>query len=139
MKQLILYQAAALCAMGIAVLAGEPFDLSWNSIDGGGVMHSTSDDGFFVLSGTIGQPDAGVMTGGNFKLNGGFWFETPPGDCNADGAANLLDHNAFVECLTGPFHDGIAVAEECRCFDVNGDATIDLADFAEIQGNFFGE
>jgi hypothetical protein len=27
----------------------------------------------FSVSGTIGQPDAGAMTGGNFSLVGGFW------------------------------------------------------------------
>jgi hypothetical protein len=29
--------------------------------------------GQFALNGTIGQPDAGALTGGNFKLEGGFW------------------------------------------------------------------
>jgi hypothetical protein len=27
----------------------------------------------YAVSGTIGQPDAGVMSGGNFSLQGGFW------------------------------------------------------------------
>ncbi len=52
-------------AVALAAIAGEPFDLSWNSIDGGGIMRSTSADGVFEVSGTIGQPDAGGMTGGN--------------------------------------------------------------------------
>ena len=29
--------------------------------------------GSFSLNGTIGQPDAGAMSGGNFSLAGGFW------------------------------------------------------------------
>lgn len=138
MKHVIRYQAALLAAMTLTGLAGEPFDLSWYTIDGGGVMRSTSADDRFVLSGTIGQPDAGVMTGGDFKLTGGFWFETPPTDCNADGVPNLLDHKAFVDCLTGPGND-IVIADECRCFDVDGSETIDLADFAEFQRSFLGE
>jgi hypothetical protein len=125
-----------LVAAALTIGAGEPFDLSWNTLDGGGAMHSSSDDGRFVLSGTIGQPDAGVMTGGDFKLTGGFWFETPPGDCNADGLVGLLDQRAFVDCLTGPDVD---IAEGCECFDVNRSGTIDLADFAENQIGFLGE
>jgi hypothetical protein len=54
-----------------APVKGPPqFDLSWNTIDGGG---GTSTGGSFSLSGTIGQPDAGAMSGGNFTLVGGFW------------------------------------------------------------------
>lgn len=32
-----------------------------------------SSGGAFTLRGTIGQPEAGVMTGGAFRLHGGFW------------------------------------------------------------------
>lgn len=40
----------------------------------------TSSGGAFALSGTIGQPDAGAMSGGNYLLAGGFWgaSQTPP-------------------------------------------------------------
>lgn len=38
--------------------------------DGGG---GTSTGGVFSVTGTIGQPDAGTMSGGNFALVGGFW------------------------------------------------------------------
>jgi hypothetical protein len=38
--------------------------------DGGG---GTSTGGVFAVSGTIGQPDAGAMSGGNYTLQGGFW------------------------------------------------------------------
>jgi hypothetical protein len=52
--------------------SGGQFDLSWSTIDGGG---RTSAGGQFTLTGTIGQPDAGVttLTGGQFSLTGGFW------------------------------------------------------------------
>jgi hypothetical protein len=67
----------ALSALLLAALApvaraqsGGPFDLSWSTIDGGG---GTSAGGQFSLTGTIGQPDAGVpLTGGQFSLTGGF-------------------------------------------------------------------
>src|SRR6266705_3482721 len=44
--------------------------VDWFTSDGGG---GTSTGGVFSVSGTIGQPDAGHMSGGNFTLDGGFW------------------------------------------------------------------
>ena len=49
--------------------SGGDFDLTWNSVDGGG---GTSIGGDFVLSGATGQPDAGTLSGGDFELAGGF-------------------------------------------------------------------
>ena len=46
------------------------YSIDWWSIDGGG---GQSTGGVFSVTGTIGQPDAGVMSGGNFTLQGGFW------------------------------------------------------------------
>ena len=46
------------------------YDLSWSSIDGGGGMSS---DGSYTLNGSIGQPDAGALSGSGYTLNGGFW------------------------------------------------------------------
>jgi hypothetical protein len=51
--------------------AGSGYDLSWNTIDGGGAMFSTG--GSYSLGGTIGQPDAGALSGGGYTLVGGFW------------------------------------------------------------------
>jgi hypothetical protein len=103
------------------------------SIDGGGVFFSHGDN--VELSGTIGQPDAGILTGGAFGLVGGFWFETPPGDCNADGNLSLLDHDAFVKCMNGP---SSGMEAGCECFDVNNSGAIDLSDFSESQKRFLG-
>jgi hypothetical protein len=48
----------------------QQFAIDWFTIDGGG---GTSTGGVYSVSGTIGQPDAGHMGGGNFTLDGGFW------------------------------------------------------------------
>jgi len=48
----------------------QSFSIDWHSIDGGG---GASAGGGFSLSGTIGQPDAGTMNGGDYSLVGGFW------------------------------------------------------------------
>ena len=67
--------------------SGGPYVLEWTTIDGGG---GTSSGGGFVLSGTIGQHDAGtVMTGGSFSLTGGFW----PG---MQGAVCFVDLEHFA-------------------------------------------
>ena len=48
----------------------QSYAIDWQTIDGGG---GTSTGGVYSVSGTIGQPDAGEMSGGNFTLQGGFW------------------------------------------------------------------
>lgn len=136
MKTTISQQVVLLAAMALTGAAAEPLRISSFTIDGGGLAHSTSADGVFVLSGTIGQPDAGVVSGGGFKLTGGFWYETPPGDCNVSGTVDLRDHTAFVDCMSGPAAD---MVEGCECFDLDGDGNIGLADFAEYQTGFVGE
>jgi len=125
---------AMVAASVLAVVARSEVEVSRFTIDGGGAMRSTS--GVLELSGTIGQPDAGVLSGGACKLTGGFWFETPTGDCNSDGIVGLLDHEAFVDCLSGPIN---GIEARCECFDVNRSGTIDLADYSENQRSFFSE
>ena len=51
--------------------SGGPYAIRSSTIDGGGT--STSSGGAFVLAGTIGQPDAGLLEGGAYSLGGGFW------------------------------------------------------------------
>jgi hypothetical protein len=48
----------------------QSYSIDWFTIDGGG---GTSTGGVYTVSGTIGQPDAGVLSGGNYALVGGFW------------------------------------------------------------------
>ncbi|MCK4659457.1 MAG: hypothetical protein KAV82_08035 [Phycisphaerae bacterium] len=51
-------------------------ELYWFTIDcGGGASYNANG---LELSGTIGQPDAGVLTSGDLELTGGFWFAAPP-------------------------------------------------------------
>ena len=63
-----------------AAAQSQTFSIDWFSIDGGS---GTSTGGVYSVSGTIGQTDAGRMSGGNFTLDGGFWaivaVQTPGG------------------------------------------------------------
>ncbi len=76
-RRAILIIAIVVVALGIWFVApsgaqtGGTYDLTWNSIDGGGATFATG--GTYTLGGTIGQPDAGVLNGGTYTLVGGFW------------------------------------------------------------------
>ena len=126
-----LLACVALVALAEITMAAM-FELSWYTIDGGGVVESTG--GGFGLSGTIGQPDAGVvMTGGGFALTGGFWaaandtYAPCPGDLNGDGVVDLTDLAILLsdfDCTGGCAGD----------VDADGDA--DLTDLAILLANF---
>jgi hypothetical protein len=60
----------SLCLSLVPGLHAQPFAIDWFTIDDGG---GTSTGGVYALSGTIGQPDAGLMTNGPYSLTGGFW------------------------------------------------------------------
>ncbi len=48
------------------------YTVTWSTVDDGG---GTSTGGTYTLSGTIGQPDAGALSGGASALGGGFWSD----------------------------------------------------------------
>ena len=66
------YFAALLMAASVFTTSihAQSYAIDWFTIDGGG---GVSTSGVFSISGTIGQPDAGVMSGGQYSLNGGYW------------------------------------------------------------------
>jgi hypothetical protein len=68
---LLLGVGMLLLPLGLVALAQGGYELSWWTVDGGGQMYSIG--GGYELGGTIGQPDAGVLTGGGYTLGGGFW------------------------------------------------------------------
>jgi hypothetical protein len=54
-----------------ALCQAQNYSIDWYKVAGGG---GTSAGGNYSVSGTIGQPDAGLaMTGGSYSLTGGFW------------------------------------------------------------------
>ena len=116
----------ALLALVASTAAAADFTIVQYTIDGGG---GTSTGGGFSLQGTIGQPDAGYLTGGSFDLEGGFWTSTPtcPGDTDGDADVDLSD----LALLLSQFGEVGAFAG-----DVNGDGNVDLTDLAIILANF---
>jgi hypothetical protein len=67
-RSLILAAAGALLASAPAM--AQIASLTWRTIDGGG---ETSTGGGYTLSGTIGQADAGTLSGFGYEMLGGFW------------------------------------------------------------------
>jgi hypothetical protein len=63
--------ATVLLATTTLAQSGGRYDLSWNTIDGGGHTFSSAEG--YALGGTVGQPDTGVLSGGDYTLSGGFW------------------------------------------------------------------
>ena len=78
MKRMIIILGVALVLLAplVLALASNGYDLSWWTADGGG---GSSMAGSYTLSGTAGQPDAGVLTGGSYSLAGGFWSAASQG------------------------------------------------------------
>ena len=71
----VMVVAVFLLAASAVLGQTEPdYDLTWWTVDGGGTMVSASADGLYELAGTIGQPDAGLMSdaGERYTLRGGF-------------------------------------------------------------------
>jgi len=77
MSKRVRYLVGSLLALSVLapalVLAqsGGGYDLTWNTVDGGG--YTWSEGGGYALGGTIGQPDAGALSAGEYALLGGFW------------------------------------------------------------------
>ncbi|MCS6887170.1 hypothetical protein [Chloroflexus sp.] len=53
------------------VSAQSGYSIAWYTIDGGGA--TVSSGGSYTLGGTIGQVEAGVVSGGGYTLYSGFW------------------------------------------------------------------
>lgn len=110
------------------------FDLTWHTIDGGGETFSVG--GVFEVGGTIGQPDAGTLTGGVFELSGGFWMGgvvdpcTLPGDLDQDRDVDLTDLATLLA------HFGTTGGGTPSNGDVDGDTDVDLSDLSSLLANF---
>jgi len=57
--------------LAAASASAQTYAIPWWTVDGGGTMAASG--GTYSLSGTVGQPDVGVLSGGTYSLSGGFW------------------------------------------------------------------
>jgi len=92
-KNLIFIVLGVLCLAALsATLAGTQaapdaltatYEIPWWTVDSGG---GTSQGSPYILSGTVGQPDPGNLSGGNYVLKGGFWN-------------GILDYRSYLSVL----------------------------------------
>ncbi len=130
MRRLMMLIPMLLLWLGANAQSGGPYDLSWWTIDGGGITFATG--GVYNLGGTIGQPDASnALAGGPYSLTGGFWFVpaciATNGDVDGNGCVDDAD------LLTVLFNFG---ASGLNPADVNCDALVDDADLLIVLFNF---
>lgn len=98
--------------------SGGPYELRWSIIDGGG---GRSAGGQYVLTGTIGQPDAAYSSSEKYELLGGFWPGGPLCIVEFGDFANFARQwryggSNLVSDLDG---DGDVDFEDLRCFADN--------------------
>ncbi len=67
----ILIVLVTLLLLALSAMAQSGYDGDWWTIDGGG--YAWSEGGGYSLGGTLGQPDAGVLSNGGYTLAGGYW------------------------------------------------------------------
>ena len=109
--------AALILALSIPVdgQSGGPYDLRWNSIDGGGGL---SAGGPYTLAGTIGQPDAAYSRGGDYEMLGGFM----PGE-----PLCIVDFDDFARFAGLWLYTGDRLAS-----DLDNDKDVDFGDVQEF-------
>lgn len=109
--------------------SAQNYTIDWHTTDGGG---GTSTGGLFSLNGTIGQPDAGSISGGGFSLIGGFWSnpaEMDPGSIvifsNTNGSLNGLSFSTPTTWLAGKICMGSEgfTLDSVTLFPRSGDGT----------------
>lgn len=121
--------AISLClALAAPAQTGDGYDLTWNTVDGGG---GASTDGQLTVEGTAGQADAATAspTDGTYAVVGGFWvaFAGRPiggcvGDCSRNGTVTVDEIVIGVNIALDT-----QSLERCPSFDAdgNGDVTVD--------------
>jgi hypothetical protein len=133
------FVGAIVSCAGVAALAplgAGDFAITSFTFDGGG---GTSSGGAYVVSGTIGQFDAGPgsagMSGGDFVLTGGFWHSvndikrpTCPADINDDLVVDVLD----LLLALGAWGPCPGDCPPTCAADTNDDCAVDVIDMLAV-------
>lgn len=118
---------------------GGGYDLTWSTIDSGGQTSATG--GGYDLGGTIGQADAGTLSGGDYALDGGFWSGAAAAPCTCqlyadvapDGGDCIVELGDVLCVLAGYAATGCPQADIAPC---GGDGLTELADVLAVLGAY---
>jgi hypothetical protein len=140
--QFAVVSALAFYTLVAGAQSGGPYDLTWNTIDGGGVTFSSG--GAYRVGGTIGQHDAGQLSGHPYVVAGGLWAglvtgaaPTPTpmpsaciGDCGMDGYVTVDELLTMVNVALGN-----ASLLDCPAGDANADNHITVDEILRAVSN----
>jgi hypothetical protein len=126
-----IYRDAKLAVVLVVCLAGSitmgqsggPYEIVWNTIDGGG---GVSSGGEYIVEGTIGQSEGGRSAGGGYEVLGGFWPGGPLWTVEFHHYARFADYWLSSGCDAG--NDWCGGADLDQMGDVDG---VDLGLFVE--------
>ena len=119
-KRAVLLTILLLLSVALRQTIGQ-YEITWSTIDGGG---GQSNGGQYVLTGTIGQPDAAYSAGAQYELLGGFW----PG-----GPFCFVDFKDFARFAEHWLASGSGLAG-----DLDGDGDVDPEDLRRLADNWLG-
>ena len=93
--------------------------IKWHTVDGGGLQ---SKGGNFVITGTIGQPDAGYIAGNSLNIEGGYWTFLP--HC-------VVDLELFAKFAMQWLDTGVDLSA-----DLYSDSHVNIFDLQEFADNW---
>ena len=105
MKRLLLLCSLLLPAVGFT----QQYSIGWHKIAGGG---GASSGGVYSVNGTIGQPDAGSMSGEGYSLEGGFWSVVAGGQASGAPPLTVQQTSTNTIVITWPATAGNWVLQE---------------------------
>ncbi len=88
-QRMLITLLLCLLMMAATIQAAGPDEVltGW-TVDGGGGRWASANEQY-VLNGTVGQPDAGVLGNGDYTLGGGFW----------GGGEAAITHNIYLPLI----------------------------------------
>ena len=131
-KTLVLISATLVAPFSQAANA-QFFDLTWHTIDGGGIGRNTvvSTSVSYSLAGAIGQHDASSIASPLYRINAGFWAVPQPcrGDADGNAVVNFSDITFVLANL------GTSYAPTTGNGDADGTGQVNFTDITTVLAN----
>lgn len=146
MKRHLLGLLVLLAPLAASAQTGNGFDLTWNTMDAGGVTGNLQSGGGFILEGTIGQADAGFLSSRDYALHGGFWGGGQPITVSAPPTGETIPLAFRVyPAIPNPFRSSLRLGIDLpadapllvELFGARGERVRTLASGPHTRGRYF--